>query len=105
MADDAMREKWNTKYLQQGPSQWPVAEVLLENKHLLPEQGSALDLACGYGANARLLAEHGLQTYAWDISNVAIEHIATPLGPTIQLGGGHFAKTLLCQLEESTHLS
>ena len=51
------------------------AEVLLNNQHLLPEKGAALDLACGRGANALLLAEHGLTVSAWDISSAALEHL------------------------------
>ena len=32
----------------------------------------ALDLACGLGANALLMASRGLQTQAWDISSEAL---------------------------------
>ncbi len=49
------------------------ALVLSEFQHLLPSSGEALDLACGLGGNALLLAALGLKTYAWDISPVAIE--------------------------------
>ncbi len=48
------------------------AAVLFQNQHLLPPCGDALDLACGRGGNALLLAAHGLQTSAWDISSVAL---------------------------------
>jgi SAM-dependent methyltransferase len=41
----------------------------------LPQQGSALELACGLGGNALLLASHGLDTKAWDISDVAINKL------------------------------
>ncbi len=44
-----------------GPGE--VAQVLLRNRHLLPEQGRALDLACGRGANALWLAEQGLEVH------------------------------------------
>jgi len=47
--------------------------VLRESRHLLPIKGDALDMACGLGGNALLLAEAGLSTQAWDISPVAIE--------------------------------
>jgi len=54
----------------------PTASLVLsENKHLLPENGLALDLACGQGGNARLLAEMGLDVLAWDLSPVAIEQL------------------------------
>jgi SAM-dependent methyltransferase len=46
--------------------------VLWENQHLLPATGRALDLACGAGGNALLLAVHGLETWAWDIADVAV---------------------------------
>lgn len=48
---------------------------MAENSHLLPTTGSALDLACGLGANALLLARYGLETHAWDSSPVAIERL------------------------------
>jgi SAM-dependent methyltransferase len=41
----------------------------------LPQRGAALDLACGLGANALLLAEHGLEVSAWDSSSVAIARL------------------------------
>lgn len=41
----------------------------MENTHLLPQTGKALDLACGRGGNALYLAAHGLETCAWDNNN------------------------------------
>jgi len=68
---DAIREKWDNRYRDADTA--PTAcQVLTENKHLLPCSGTALDFACGRGGNARLLALHGLQTQAWDLSPVAI---------------------------------
>ncbi|MGA7802273.1 MAG: class I SAM-dependent methyltransferase, partial [Gammaproteobacteria bacterium] len=52
-----------------------AAAVLVENRHLLPARGRALDLACGLGGNAMLLAASGLQTWAWDWSAAAIEAV------------------------------
>jgi len=52
------------------------AGVLEHYQHLLPKQGAALDLACGLGGNALLLAQHGLDAYAWDISPVGIQTLA-----------------------------
>ncbi|MEH6548573.1 MAG: class I SAM-dependent methyltransferase [Pseudomonadales bacterium] len=46
--------------------------VLADNLHLLTKPAVALDLACGLGANALLLAEQGLDTHARDISTVAL---------------------------------
>lgn len=74
MIDQSTREKWDNRYRDAGLPGAP-ATVLLENVHLLPRHGTALDIACGLGANSLFLAEHGLQTHAWDISTVAIEKL------------------------------
>ena len=70
-------EKWDAIYRtgKHGNGQAQPAKVLVENQHLLPDQGKALDLATGRGANAILLAQHGLDTCAWDISTIAIEKL------------------------------
>jgi len=65
--------KWDLNYKKNNISL--PADVLLENVFLLPKKGSALDLACGLGANALFLAEKGLHTHAWDISTVALERL------------------------------
>ncbi len=66
--------KWNSRY--QGATDMPPAcQVLTAYTHLLPTQGNALDLACGLGANALLLARHGLETNAWDSAEVALQHL------------------------------
>jgi 2-polyprenyl-3-methyl-5-hydroxy-6-metoxy-1,4-benzoquinol methylase len=69
------KAKWDRIYSERKPSDSQPAEVLLQNHHLLPKQGIALDLACGLGANSLLLAEQGLEVHAWDISSVAIEQL------------------------------
>lgn len=51
------------------------ARVLEDFAHLLPFQGEALDLACGLGGNALLLAKHGLKVRAWDRSPQAIARV------------------------------
>jgi tellurite methyltransferase len=66
--------KWNDRYQQTVSTPQPC-RVLQENQHLLPGSGTALDLACGLGGNAYLLAAHGLETWAWDISDVAIARV------------------------------
>lgn len=68
-------EKWNQIYTGGGRCA-ATASVLSENLHLLPARGDALDLACGEGANALLLARHGLNTAAWDISDVALKRVS-----------------------------
>jgi tellurite methyltransferase len=66
--------KWDAIYSKK--SLVPKACLVLEqNKHLLPKKGAALDLACGQGGNALLLAEQGLTVSAWDSSSVAIEQL------------------------------
>ncbi len=70
------KDKWN-KHYHSCSIEFPVAaEVLLQNQHLLPKQGTALDLACGRGANAICLAENGLTVSAWDISSAALEQLS-----------------------------
>ena len=66
------KEKWDRIYQTKDHTNKQAAQILIENQHLLPESGKALDLACGLGANALLLAKHDLETHAWDISKVAI---------------------------------
>lgn len=66
--------KWDTVYSHK--ENLPTASlVLIENQHLLPKNGTALDLACGQGGNAILLAKAGLKVSAWDLSPVAIEQL------------------------------
>lgn len=67
--------KWDRRYQFSrdiGEACW----VLQHNQHLLPAQGRALDLACGLGANALLLAAQGLDTGAWDSSTVALKKLS-----------------------------
>lgn len=61
---------WNIKQLAQ------PAFVLRNYSDILPQSGTALDLACGQGGNALWLAQRGLNTVARDISSVAIERLA-----------------------------
>jgi SAM-dependent methyltransferase len=77
--------KWNDRY-RDAAGVPAAARVLLENRHLLPVRGRALDLACGLGGNAQLLAAHGFDTEGWDYAPLAIERFdalakATGLGP------------------------
>jgi len=74
-SEDA-KKKWDAIYGGEGQA-GEAARVLAENSHLLPERGRALEVACGRGANALMLARLGLQVDAWDISAVAIESLQT----------------------------
>lgn len=67
-------EKWDRRYREaSGPGD--PTPILAEHLHLLPTHGDALDLACGLGANALLLAQKGLATQGWDISAVALQRL------------------------------
>lgn len=66
--------KWDKRYRDQlspGAPCW----LLDQHQHLLPARGRALDLACGLGANALLLARASLDTTAWDSSSVALDKL------------------------------
>ncbi|MGB5261042.1 MAG: methyltransferase domain-containing protein [Gammaproteobacteria bacterium] len=67
----SIREKWNQRY-RDATVEAQASQVLKENLHLLPDDGHALDLACGFGGNALLLAQQGLIVDAWDIADVPI---------------------------------
>ncbi len=71
----SISDKWNNIYFQQGCEDITPSTVLIENSHLLPNTGKALDLACGMGANAILLAKQKLQVHAWDVSSTALEKL------------------------------
>ena len=66
------RDKWNRIY-KEDARPGSVAAVLTRHAGLLPQGGRALDIACGTGANARFLADRGMEVDAWDISDVAIK--------------------------------
>jgi SAM-dependent methyltransferase len=71
-----LRAKWDRRHAE-APEVGSPAEVLVDCAHLLPAQGTALDLACGRGGNALWLAEHTrLAVHAWDLSAVAIARLA-----------------------------
>jgi SAM-dependent methyltransferase len=63
--------KWDKRF-SGATSPGNPASVLADNQHLLPASGRALDLACGLGSNALLLASRGLQVDALDSSSVAL---------------------------------
>ena len=74
MQTDPHRDRWEQRHADtEGIGE--VAQVVRENGHLLSPGLKALDLACGRGANALLLARWGLQVSAWDFSSTAIERL------------------------------
>ena len=94
-ASASARERWNERYAGDGfcafeaePGEWLAehAELLGE---LARERGAprALDVACGDGRNARLLAELGFAVDAIDVSDVAIGALtraAAERGPAVR---------------------
>jgi len=70
--DKDAKEKWNDIYSKVEADQYTPSKIITENGHLLPNEGRALDLACGAGADAIYLAQQGLQVDAWDISDTII---------------------------------
>ena len=74
---DVMSHKWDAIYAQLDVENSLPVSVLTENEFLLPKEGTALDLACGVGANALFLARHGMTVTGWDISIVAIDKLST----------------------------
>ncbi|MEE9423578.1 MAG: class I SAM-dependent methyltransferase [Methylococcales bacterium] len=72
------QKKWNQIYRNNAlPDQFPrPAQVVVDFAHLLPATGRAVELACGTGGNSLFLAERGLDCWAWDISDVALEQLA-----------------------------
>lgn len=67
--------KWDTKYKDPVKKDLSACDVLTENFHLLPKNGTALDYAAGLGGNAIFLAERNLISHAWDISSIAVNKL------------------------------
>ncbi|SHI74038.1 class I SAM-dependent methyltransferase [Cycloclasticus pugetii] len=94
-----LQHKWDRIYSQREAADPKPAAMLSQYSHLLPEQGRALDLACGVGGNTFFLAQRGLTVDAWDISPVAISQIDQRKGPAdnirtsvVNINDGVFAK-------------
>jgi 2-polyprenyl-3-methyl-5-hydroxy-6-metoxy-1,4-benzoquinol methylase len=76
MQDDALR--WNDRYRTSGPVSARPPEPLDERGDLvslIPTAGTAIDIACGLGAQTLWLASQGLHVVALDVSPVAIERV------------------------------
>ena len=69
-----MSEKWNQRY-RQATDLPAVNPWLIRYSHLLPQEGTALDLACGLGQNSFFLAKQGLSVEGWDNSKIGIEKL------------------------------
>ncbi len=79
MADpgtDNDSDKWDAIYDSKKLSEdFLPAYILKKFHHLLPAQGKSLDLDSGFGANALFLAQHNMESHAWDISSIAVEKL------------------------------
>ncbi len=88
----AEADRWDARHRQADDNNRPQAcAVLREYRHLLPATGQAVDIACGRGGNALLLAASGLTASAWDYSGVAIgklrrhaEQLGLPLSTEVR---------------------
>src|SRR5690242_19763895 len=83
--DDRLR--WNGKHAARVGDDLSPEPFLLECLHELARRGlprdpTALDVACGTGRHARALAERGFDVTAVDVSDVAVERVAS-MGPRI----------------------
>ena len=74
---------WDAKYRLTADAPTEPASIVRELLPLLP-RGPALDLACGAGRHAMLLASRGQHVTAVDWSNVALE-ILEARGQTAQV--------------------
>ena len=75
------RDRWNARR-REGFEPFPATPSpwLLEHADLLRGPGRALDVACGDGRDALLLAGHGYDVDALDVSDVAIEALQAAAG-------------------------
>lgn len=69
------KDKWNAIYADTNTDTPTPCHVLKQYTHLLPNNGKALDIACGRGGNAIYLASLNFESNAWDISNKVIEDL------------------------------
>ncbi len=76
MNGERVKQKWERRYQSRRDAGLPAPCTLLTNfQYLLPRSGTALDLACGRGGNAVLLAQRGLHTTACDLSPTAVDQL------------------------------
>lgn len=79
-------ERFFTDSIHEGFAGWYEEEALVSqvdfvvNSCAIPVPGNVLDLACGHGRHAVLLAQHGYDVVGADISPVLIEYLNTTYG-------------------------
>jgi len=79
---------WEQVYREKSIDAASAADVLLNNSHLLPENGEALDYACGLAGNAFYLASKGFNVRSWDLSETAIDQVNSHAKKTFQKVSG-----------------
>jgi SAM-dependent methyltransferase len=89
MRELTLQQKWDDAY--RDGLVGAAARVLVENAHLLPQHGVALDFACGLGANALFLGQRGLEVHAYDVSSVAVAKLAAAAAERGVRVSGHVA--------------
>ncbi len=80
--DDFLR--WDERYRNPRYNRTEPRQFLVEVAHLLPTEGSALDIAMGLGTNGDFLAKRGLSVIGVDISLVALQQ-ARKSFPTLNI--------------------
>ncbi len=69
--EDAIR--WNSRYTTETGLRTKLPlQFLLDNVHILPKNGVALDIAMGAGRNAEVLLNHGLEVIGIDVAFEAV---------------------------------
>ncbi len=68
---DIWNKRWTDRNFSDG---WAADSWLIRHRHRLG-RGDALDIACGRGRNALLLAESGYRVTAVDYSGVALKQL------------------------------
>ena len=84
MDGDDLRSKWDGRYADSAAVA-PALEVLVDNAHLLPQAGDALDLASGLGGSALFLARRGLRINGLEDLVVGLP---SPAGIALDLAAG-----------------
>lgn len=81
MHDDA--ERWDARYRNAGRPAPQPPDALIERPDLvalLPTSGTAIDVACGLGAQTLWLAGRGLDVTAYDVSPIAVTAVTEAAG-------------------------
>jgi len=92
---DIWNKRWTDRNFSDG---WAADSWLIRHRHRLG-RGEALDIACGRGRNALLLAESGYRVTAVDYSGVALKQLEQEAHKR-----GLQVETIHCDLEQQPEL-